>query len=175
MPGSPLMRVAILVVLAVVTPVAVLAVRSYREQRRLVDEITALRSDVYDARVSADACRNELAYEEMLFRRFNSVVDSLRADVRSYEEEERGGVPEAQYEEYLERFAGYNDSVASWEGRAEALRAMEQSCRDRVITHNALADSLRGRLLELAPATSRRHLSDARVRMRRALGTEGGE
>lgn len=142
---------AVLVVLAVVTAVTVLALRSYREERRLIDEITTLRAEVYDARVSADACRNELAYEEMRFRRFNSIVDSLGVDVRSYEEAEQGGVPEEVYDEYLDRFAGYNDSVASWEGRAEALRTMEQRCRNLVIGHNTLADSLRSRLRDFAP------------------------
>lgn len=96
-----------------------------------------------------DACRNELAYQEMLFRRFDAVVDSLESDVRSYESD--GGVPQARYDEYLERFEGYNDSVAAWEGRAEELRGTEQRCRDLVLDHNALADSLRRRLAQELP------------------------
>lgn len=140
-----------MVALMVTVPLVVLAVRAYREERRVVEEITQLRDEVYQARVSADSCRNELAYEEMRFRRFDEVVDSLGLDVRGYEEGDRRGVPEEVYEEYLERFDGYNDSVASWEARAEALRATEQVCRDLVVGHNELADSLRGRLTEMAP------------------------
>jgi len=131
--------------------VAVLGVRAYQEERRLLEEITGLRDEVYRARVSADSCRNELAYEETLFRRFDEVVDSLRGEVRSYEALDERGVPEERYDEYLEQFEGYNDSVEEWERRAEGLRSTEQTCRALVTDHNALADSLRGRLTELVP------------------------
>ncbi len=137
--------------MAGVATITVMGVRAYRAERRLVDEITMLRNQVYEARVSADSCRNELAYQETLFRRFDEVVDSLRQEVRAFEAMDARGVPEAQYEEYLTRFEGYNDSVQAWERRAAELRASEQICRGLVHDHNALADSLRGRLTEMAP------------------------
>ncbi len=125
---------------------AVLAGRDILDRRRTVREIRDLRDRVYRARVSADSCRNELAYEERLFRRFDTVVDSLRRQVRDYERLDERGVPEAEYEEYLRHFEGYNDSVAVWHDRATALRESEAACRAFIEGHNALADTLRRRL-----------------------------
>lgn len=139
---------------AVVLVVVVLGARALAEERRTIAEIQALRDGVYAARVSADSCRNELAYAETRFRRFDAVVDSLRQEVRGYEALDPRGVPEERYDEYMERFDGYNDSVAVWEARAEALRAADETCRSLVVRHNELADTLRGRLTEFAPPGS---------------------
>ena len=136
--------VAVAIVAALI--VAALGARDILDRRRTVREIQSLRDQVYRGRVSADSCRNELAYQERLFRRFDTVVDSLRRKVRDYERMDERGVPEAQYEEYLRQFEGYNDSVAVWRGRAAGLRATEAACRTFIEGHNALADSLRRRL-----------------------------
>jgi hypothetical protein len=74
------------------------------------------------------------------------MIDSLRDEVRDFEALDERGVPEERYDEYLERFEAYNDSVISWEARAETLRANEAACRELVEAHNALSDSLRRRM-----------------------------
>jgi hypothetical protein len=136
---------AVLAAFAVVSA-GVLATRSLLERSHTVNELRTLRDQVYRARVSVDSCRNELAYQERLFRRFDTVVDSLRGEVRAFESLDERGVPEDRYEEYLELFEGYNDSVAVWRGRAAALRETEAACRTFIDEHNILADSLRNRL-----------------------------
>jgi len=73
-------------------------------------------------------------------------VDSLHAQLRALEDPSQGGVPQARYPEYLEIFERYNDSVAVWEARSDALRANDGACRELVVGHNALGDSLRQRL-----------------------------
>ncbi len=126
-------------------------VRSFAEQKRIRDEITALQGRVYEARVAVDSCRNELAYQEMLFRRFDTLVNDMRGQVDAYESlDERGrrGVPEEEYEAYMEAFEGYNDSVATWEARVDSLRSTEAFCRTLVERHNVLTDSFRTRLTE---------------------------
>lgn len=118
------------------------------ERRRTVKEIRALRDSLYRVRVAADSCRNEVARAERTFRSFDGVVDSLRGEVRAFEELDERGVPEEEYEVYLEAFDGYNESVADWRTRADSLRARDVACRRIVELHNALSDSLRGRLEE---------------------------
>jgi hypothetical protein len=126
---------------------AILAGTSIADRRRALREIDDLRGRIYSARVAADSCQNSVAYEEMSFRRYNTVVDSLRREVRSFEAMDDRGVPEEAYDQYLELFEGYNDSVGSWEERAERLRVDEAACRAIIDGHNALTDSLRRRLL----------------------------
>lgn len=129
----------------------VIGVRTFVEQKRVRDEITALQGRVYEARVAADSCRNELAYQEVLFRRFDTLVNDMRGQVDAYEsldEAGRRGVPEAEYEAYMEAFEGYNDSVARWDARVDSLRSTEAVCRRLVEDHNALTDSFRTRLTE---------------------------
>lgn len=129
--------------------VVVVAARDLLERRRTVEEIRTLRDQVHAARVSADSCSNELAYQERLFRRFDVLVDSLRGNVRSFERLDARGVPEERYDEYLEQFEGYNDSVAAWRAKALDLRGTEAACRSFIERHNSLADSLRSRLAEV--------------------------
>lgn len=125
--------------------VAVLAWASFITQRRAVQEIETLRTDLFAARASADSCRAALAREQEAFLVFDSEVDSLKSEVRAYEDPEAGGVPQEDYAEYMERFEGYNDSVEIWEGRAAALKANEAACMALVERHNELSDSLRRR------------------------------
>ena len=108
------------VAVAAAVIVAALGARDVLHRRRTIREIRDLRDQVYRARVSADSCRNELAYQERLFRRFDTVVDSLGREVRGYERLDARGVPEARYEEYLRHFEGYNDSVAVWRERSDS-------------------------------------------------------
>jgi hypothetical protein len=133
---------AVLVLLAS----AILAVRSIADRRRTAREILDLRDDIYAARVAADSCRNAVAYAEMSFRRFGDAVDSARGQVRGFEALDERGVPKERYDEYLEVFEAYNDSVALWDDRVAELRADEAACRDIIDRHNRLADSLRKRL-----------------------------
>ena len=114
------------------------------ERSRERQEILDLRDRVARARISADSCTNVLAYDQMLFRQFDQVVDSLRGEVRALEELDPRGVPEERYDEYMARFEGYNDSVAAWERRADELRASDATCRTLIQVHNALSDSVRG-------------------------------
>jgi hypothetical protein len=140
---------AALVVAGVVVLVAVFeGGLNLLHRHRTLQELTALRDRVYDARVAADACRNELAYTQRLFQRFDSVVDSLHQEVRRLETMDPRGVPQARYDEYLRAFHAYNDSVAIWHRKADSLRTREASCRRLAQVHNALADSLRRRLAE---------------------------
>lgn len=110
-----------------------------RNRREMLD----LRDRVARARISADSCTNVLAYDQMLFHRFDQVVDSLGGEVHALEELDPRGVPEERYDEYMERFRGYNDSVAAWERRARALRTSDAACRTLIEAHNALSDSVR--------------------------------
>jgi hypothetical protein len=146
MPSTRTARILAALGVLIVLAVAVIGGRDLLERRRTVNEIRTLRDQVYRARVSADSCTNELAYQERIFRRFDTVVDSLRGTVRDYERMDQRGVPEEHYDAYLEQFEGYNDSVAVWRARATALRATETACRTFIEGHNVIADSLRGRL-----------------------------
>lgn len=123
------------------------------ERRRTLQELRDLRDQLYAARVSADSCRNELAYAQRLFQRYDTLVDSLRMNVRDYEAMDSRGVPRDRYDEYLDRFHGYNDSVASWHLKADSLKATQTTCRQLAEAHNVLADSLRRRLRDESIAT----------------------
>ena len=48
----------------------------------------------------------------------------------------------------METFERYNSSVEEWEAQVEGIRAAEASCRELVLRHNQLADSLRTALDE---------------------------
>jgi uncharacterized protein YdcH (DUF465 family) len=115
-------------------------------RHRTLQALEALRDQVYDARVAADACRNELAYTQRLFERFDTLVDSLHQEVRKLEALDSRGVPQPRYGEYLKDLHAYNDSVASWHLKADSLKAREATCRRLAETHNTLADSLKRRL-----------------------------
>jgi hypothetical protein len=113
------------------------------ERNRRAGEMRALGAALDQARVSADSCKVALEWEEEEFFRFNAAVDSLRDAVGSYEDPTQGGVPEAEYERYLESFDQYNSSVLSWRERADSLQASEDRCRALIEAHNQLGDSIR--------------------------------
>ena len=108
-------------------------------------EMQALRASLSEARFSADSCKAALAWEEQGFQRFDRLVDSLRAEVESYEDPTRGGVPYEEYDAYMESFTLYNDSVDVWQGRVDSLQIKEAACRALVEAHNNLGDSIRRR------------------------------
>jgi hypothetical protein len=123
-----------------------LAGGSILEQNRFNREMELLRDALRQARFSVDSCKLSLAQEEYHFLLFDEFVDSLHSQLRALEDPSQGGVPQARYPEYLEVFDRYNDSVAVWEARAGALQATEGSCRDLVMGHNELSDSLSRRI-----------------------------
>jgi len=116
------------------------------KRQRTVREVRSLRDTLYTSRLAADSCRWSLATQERRLQRYTALVDSLRGEVRDFEAMDMRGVPEERYDEYLEHFEAYNDSVSSWEARAETLRINEVGCRELVESHNALTDSLRRRV-----------------------------
>jgi hypothetical protein len=58
-------------------------------------------------------------------------------------------VAQEQYQAYLETFDAYNDSVDAWGARERQLRAADTSCRNVILGHNSLRDSLQQILAEL--------------------------
>lgn len=138
----------------VVLVLAALSGSSILERNRTAAEWRALRAALEQARFSADSCRNALGYEERAFRRFDQAVDSLRSVTESFEDPAKGGVPQPQYEAYMESFERYNDSVDVWQTRADSLRASEGRCRSLVEAHNALGDSIRKRQEEMRAGKS---------------------
>lgn len=143
------MKKALLALLGLAVVAALVwGIRDLMEERRTVEALNALQNRVYDARVAVDSCRNELAYQEMLFHRFDTLVNAMRGEVDAFETLDERGVPEEEYDAYMEAFEGYNDSVDVWEARADSLRATESVCRMLVERHNELTDSFRARLTE---------------------------
>jgi hypothetical protein len=124
-----------------------LLLRERTEARR---ELEGLREELWVSRSKADSCQFALASEQEELLRFGSYLDSLHAQVRGFEDTEQGGVPGDEYGEYLATFDRYNDSVAVWKDRADALRATEAYCRVLAEAHNALQDSIRGRFPEVS-------------------------
>lgn len=118
------------------------------ERKRVRDQINRLRGDLVQARAAAERCQGSIANSELSLREFDTMLDSLRARVDSFETLDARGVPQRQYAEYLETFENYNDSVAAWEARARRLRAAEASCRTTIIEHNAISDTLQAVLRE---------------------------
>jgi hypothetical protein len=126
-----------------------LAGGSILERNRRVAEMQALRAALDRARFVADSCKMALSWEEQGFLAFDRRIDSLRSEMQGYEDPDRGGVPQAEYQAYLESFEAYNDSVAAWQSRADSLRAMEAACRALVEAHNELGDSIRQKQEEM--------------------------
>lgn len=113
------------------------------ERNREIREMELLRQRLQQARFSVDSCRVSLAQEEQDFRRFDARVDSLRSEMEGFEDPALGGVPQDEYEEYLEVFDAYNEAIPAWEARADSLQTSEDICRALVERHNALSDSIR--------------------------------
>ena len=119
------------------------------EQQRLSDEITRLRDDLYLARITADRCRRSLANGESELHAFDGRLHSMRARVDSFEALDARGVALEQYQAYLETFTAYNDSVDAWGARERGLRAANTSCRNVILEHNSLRDSLQQVLAQM--------------------------
>lgn len=154
MKGKVLMASAVLAGAIIVVAGMINIADNLRTRR----EIEGLRGEIFQSRLAADSCSGSLMLQESRFRDFGAHVDSLREDVRDFEALDPRGVPEEQYEAYLERFNAYNDSVQAWDARVEVLRENEMACRALVERHNQLTDSLRRRLVEegteVPPATA---------------------
>jgi predicted nucleic acid-binding Zn-ribbon protein len=145
---SPVVR-RVLLALAAIAAGSLVVTGAMRlvERQRTANEISRLRDDLYRARASSDRCRNALANSESALRQLSLTIDSLRSRVDSFEAIDGRGVPANRYDEYLELFDSYNDSVTVWEARERRLRESEASCRETIESHNALSDSLQ-RVLE---------------------------
>ena len=136
-------RISIGVVLVASTlTVLILGTSRVLDQQRTADEINRLRDGLYRARVASDRCRGSLTASESALQGLTSTIDSLRSRVDSFEALGDGRVPADRYDEYLDLFGSYNDSVASWEVRSERLRSAEAACRTVIEEHNALSDSI---------------------------------
>ena len=112
------------------------------EREQTLDEISRLRDELYRARLASDRCRGSLQTSEASLLGLGITIDSLKNRVDSFESMDGRGVPAGRYQEYLEIFDSYNDSVDTWEGRERRLRAVETSCRTTIRRHNTLSDSL---------------------------------
>ncbi len=124
------------------------------EQQRAANEITRLRDQLYRARVTADRCQRSIASSEGALQEFRLRLDSLKARVDSFEALDPRGVPQEQYDTYMEAFTVFNDSAGSWELREEQLRTADSSCRDVIVRHNALQDTLQTVLAEAGIETN---------------------
>jgi len=118
-------------------------------QERIRGEIDALRDDLYRARITADRCQRSIASSENQLRAFDARLDSMRARVDSFEALDTRGVALDQYPAYLETFTAYNDSVDAWGARERQLRAVDTSCRNVIVEHNSIRDSLQQVLAQL--------------------------
>lgn len=151
---SPILRKVLPIVLSLSAAVLLfVGIDRMLERKRISDELTRLRGELFRARAAADRCQGSLANSEASLRDFDETIASMRARVDSFEALDVRGVPEAEYDDYLEIFESYNDSVAAWEGRAERLRTAEAACRSTIERHNALQDSLRAVLDEAGIVT----------------------
>lgn len=122
---------------------AAIAAGPVLERNRRSGQIQTLRAALDQARYSADSCKVSLSREERDFRLFDEVVDSLRSITDGYEDPQQGGVPQEEYEEYMETFDLYNTSVEAWQARADSLQANDAMCRLLIEAHNEMGDSIR--------------------------------
>jgi hypothetical protein len=99
---------------------------------------------VAELRSAVSRCTEELAAAQERFDTHQRAVDSLRAAVLAYESRDRT-VPAEEFEDYLEVFTAYNESVGEWHQRADALEAQWEECHGLTERHNAVVDSLSGR------------------------------
>ncbi len=148
------MNQAAKVVLGVALALATMAIvylgaQRILEQQHISDEIARLRDGLYRARITADRCQRSLTSVENELHVFDARLDSMRARVDSFEALDIRGVAQEQYQAYLETFDAYNDSVDTWGARERQLRAADASCRNVILGHNSLRDSLQQVLTEL--------------------------
>lgn len=139
---SPGRLALVLVLLGSAVSLLFLGTRRLIDGQRTRARVTRLRDDLYRARVASDRCRSSLVTSESSLLALTVTIDSMRERVDSFEALGEGRVPANRYDEYLEMFDNYNDSVSSWETRSERLRVAEASCRSMIERHNALSDSI---------------------------------
>lgn len=111
-------------------------------------EAEALRDEVRQLRAQLDVCLDRMEASERAFREQEQATESLRSQVDAFEAMDERGVPGDRYQEYLEVFDEYNESLPEWERRGEELRQASETCRELAREHNALADSLAGLVAE---------------------------
>lgn len=143
LPRSPGARVIAAAGALLILVLALVGGRSFLERHGVASQLRRMREDLAGLRASAENCQVALSREEEAFQRVRAEVDSLRGEVRDYEALDDRGVPADRYDEYLEVFDRYNESVPVWQERADSLRAHSEACRGAARRHNALADSLR--------------------------------
>jgi hypothetical protein len=131
------------------TAIVYLGAQRILEQQRISDEIARLRDGLYRARITADRCQRSLASVENELQVFDARLDSMRARVDSFEALDVRGVAQEQYQMYLGIFEAYNDSVDAWGVHERQLRAADVSCRNVILDHNSLRDSLQQVLADL--------------------------
>ncbi len=127
--------------------ILVAGTRGFAERQRITNQVSSLRDQLYRARVTSDRCRSSLNTSESSLQTLSVTIDSLRTRVDSFEALGNGQVPSAKYDEYLEIFDRYNDSVSVWGRRSERLLTAEASCRNSIEEHNTLSDSIQAVLL----------------------------
>lgn len=143
LPASPVARAALLLAAAAIVVLGYVGGGGFLERRAQAAELERLRDGLGRLRAASEECQIAVQREERAFEEYRAEVDSLRQEIRDFESLDDRGVPAEQYEEYLEAFDDYNESVPLWEERADSLRARSEACRALVERHNTLADSLR--------------------------------
>jgi chromosome segregation ATPase len=107
-----------------------------------------IRDEVRELRPRLRQCLDELDRLEGAFRAQERATEDLRTWVDAFEELDDRGVPRDRYDEYLDVFDRYNESLPEWERRAAELEEVSAACRALAEAHNLRADSLRGLLLD---------------------------
>lgn len=146
---NPILRYALMAVAALaIGALTVTGLGRVMDRQQTAAEINRLREGLFRARAGSDRCQGSLTNSESALRELGLTIDSLRSRVDSFETMDGRGVPATRYDEYLEIFTSYNDSVQVWEARERRLRAAEAACRATIQEHNALSDSLQRVLAE---------------------------
>lgn len=120
--------------------------KAWLENRAEVQAIERLRTHLAELRSGVGACRAALEREHSAFERYRASVESLLEAVREYETLDERGVPADRYEDYIDTFDRYNESLAGWQARADSLAVHDDACRGLTVRHNETADSLRQHL-----------------------------
>lgn len=107
------------------------------------NHIQMLRDSTQYLRAASDSCNSTLESSQTALVMYRGRLDSLYRDVRDFEEADLGGVPAAEYTEYMEQFTAYRDSADAWDGRVASLESTLAECRTLAELHNVTVDSLR--------------------------------
>lgn len=126
--------------MAVLTVVGIVRLVRAERERRVLQNLTEAVSTL---RFSADSCSAALDAGQTRLIGYRQRLDSLHDAVREFEAADPHGVAAEQYDEYMNAFALYRDSVAAWDGRVAALQGRLRQCQSLAREHNAAVDSLR--------------------------------